>query len=205
MIKDKWLLLILLEKRLEELDDVETARELAPAEWSKFPCCWNAYGPDQGGCMRDGGPFYRDETLQGVIDKFYTFYALLRDSIEKEAESKWGWNKMYHMTFVAVEPSYEDTSHTVVLQPNRGKVVYSDICKAWHFDCGTPEELADALFAAYTVMRRRMIGGFTWRLGGQYARVKLWLWQVRRKWYWLQLWCKIRRKVLGRDPAQARS
>jgi len=111
-----------------------------PEVWRNYPLCWLAYG-EREGCVREASPFWDDDVMVGVKNLLYWYHHYLADELETWLllDSK----KAYLCTYV--DPSYEDTSQVIVIQPSSRLVVFNADHKAWNFSFETPQDLADSL------------------------------------------------------------
>jgi hypothetical protein len=159
---DKMVLLKELEAKMNERYGENDDDRVFPS-WKEFPWCWDGFSSDREGCIREDGCFWHDEILLGIQDMFHVYYGFLRDRVQDETIEKCPIAWPHEQALIAVEPSYEDTSHVVMYQPELHKVVFSDWCKAWNFCWDFPEDMADELLRDYLAIRKRMIGGIGWR------------------------------------------
>jgi antitoxin (DNA-binding transcriptional repressor) of toxin-antitoxin stability system len=111
-----------------------------PEAWREYPLCWLAYG-EREGCVRESSPFWDDDVLAGVKTLLYWYHHYLAD--ELEAWLPLDSMKAYLCTYI--DPSYEDSSQVIVIQPSTNLVVFTEDIKAWNFCFDTPDDLANSL------------------------------------------------------------
>jgi hypothetical protein len=121
--------------------------EDVPMAWHEYPLCWLAYG-EREGCVREGSPFWQDDVLMGVKDLLYWYHHYLADELEAGLSLKPGTE--YLCTYV--DPSYEDSSQVLVIQPQTKLLVFTEAIKCWNFCFAEPDDLADNLEADFKLM-----------------------------------------------------
>ncbi|MFH1031077.1 MAG: hypothetical protein V1767_00700 [Chloroflexota bacterium] len=116
-----------------ELDD------LPESDWEEFPALWSGYGPDQGGCFRDGGIFDNHEDVnRGIYNKFYCLLRFVTEKIEEHCQ-------VTNMLSVFIDPDYYDNTRGMILNLNAMKVVFFESDKAWLWEWSTPVDLANSI------------------------------------------------------------
>jgi hypothetical protein len=143
-----------LEKELQERysDDTEWAKG---DSWEKSPLVGLCYRNNDDGCVNQDSPIWRDEDLyQAIIDKFYLYFLILRDLLEKEyprPKDSTGWLK------IVIEPCHEDTSFIVIFDTEAYHVILNQSHKAWNFVWDSPEEMAASMLEDYNSMKGEII------------------------------------------------
>lgn len=145
----KAIMLQTVESKLAKYDDAEGYD--VPADWKQYPLCWLAYGSGKKGCIREDSPYWDDEdTMRGIINLLYGYYAALRDKLCCES------GVPTHEVSIFIEPSYENESAALVVY--RDRVILKDIFKAWNFGFDKPSDFGERAVTDYERMKKAMKG-----------------------------------------------
>lgn len=98
------------------------------------------------GCVRQDGPFFNDDALMGIREKFALFFEGILDTV----------NLNYAEPFIIIDPSYEEITHVAILALKDGKehVLYYSSFWAWSFFF-SPEELLEFFDEVKTIIEER--------------------------------------------------
>lgn len=118
--------------------------------WKRYPQAGRCYGPREG-CLNEDSPLYHDDTLLGIINLYFEYFAVIRDEVEDICHIA-----MPEWIRIAVEPSYEDTSNVVIYMDKAWRVVFNYTAKAWNFHWPSPAEMAKQMEEDYQAMLKEV-------------------------------------------------
>lgn len=93
----------------------------------------------KGACLPD--EFIGDDVLAEIRNKYYYFFAAIRDEIEYLTE---------RFIEIWIDPSYEDATTTMMILDD--KLLYKDYQKAWNFWYESEEAMMDEMYSIYLTL-----------------------------------------------------
>lgn len=148
--KGKELLDALVEYLVEHNHAVDVHDISAPDNWSDYPLLWDGYASDRDGCIREGGYLFGDvaDLEREIVSMFRCYFKSMLDLVCAELGVK------DYEAQSTIEPSSEDT--TLFTLTYKNTVLLKGAIKAWNFNWGTPEEMAEAMEDDYSTIRNNM-------------------------------------------------
>ncbi len=108
------------------------------------------YLEPQEGCVPD--EFIGEELLYAVKSKYYAFFSVIRDEVQKEYLEK----KKIHRPWISIviDPSFEDV--TYVVMTFQAALLYEHQSKAWNFNFSSVPDLKKVMADSFYETRDRL-------------------------------------------------
>lgn len=108
------------------------------------------YLEPQEGCVPD--EFIGEELLYAVKSKYYAFFSVVRDEVQKEYLAKKKIQRPW--ISILIDPSYEDVTHVVMAF--QAVLLYEHQSKAWRFNFLFVPDLKKVMADSFYEMRDRL-------------------------------------------------